>query len=81
MQTCVYNLYKMFSVAQGQSKTNINLSRQGVIQLHRALFYLSLFITCCQLRLKCGFTGLFRFENRLLQIKITFANFIDISNG
>ena len=37
----------MFSVAHGQSKTNINLSRQGMIQLRRTPFYRSLFITCC----------------------------------
>ena len=43
----------MFSAAHGQSKTNINLSRQAIIQLHRAPFYLSLLITCCQLHLKC----------------------------
>ena len=37
----------MFSVAHGQSKTNINLCRQGMIQLRRTSFYRSLFITCC----------------------------------
>ena len=34
----------MFSATQYQSKTNINLSQQGVIQLRRGPFYLSLFI-------------------------------------